>query len=69
MNFIDPILPGKEAVLRYDNGEYQILKTGNYVRCGVTGAMIRLEDVRYWNVEKQCAYRSAEVAFADMAQN
>jgi hypothetical protein len=67
MNFIDPIAH-KEARLRYGDGEYTVMKTGDYVRCGVTGAIIPLDEVRHWNIDKQIAYKSPEVAFADMAQ-
>jgi hypothetical protein len=67
MNFIDPT-SHKEARLRYGDGEYTVMKTGDYVRCGVTGAIIPLDELRHWNIDKQIAYKSADVAFADMAQ-
>jgi hypothetical protein len=67
MNFIDPIAQ-KEARLRYGDGEYTVMKTGDYVRCGITGAIIPLDEVRYWNIDKQIAYKSPEIAFADLAQ-
>ncbi|NJM30370.1 MAG: DUF2093 domain-containing protein [Rhizobiales bacterium] len=64
MNFIDPILPqSREARLKYLDGDYQVLKEGEFVRCAVTGDPIRLEDLRYWSVERQEAYRSAEISF------
>jgi hypothetical protein len=69
MNYIDPIMPPqKEARLRYGDGEFQMLQTGDHVRCGVTGAAIRLNDLKYWNVDKQIAYISAKIAFLDMAK-
>jgi hypothetical protein len=67
MNYMDPIAQ-KEARLRYGDGEYTVMKTGDFVRCGVTGVIIMLDDLKHWNVEKQIAYKSAEVAFADMPQ-
>jgi hypothetical protein len=67
MNFFDPLLPGhREAQLRYLDGEYQVLKNGEFVRCGVTGEPIQVANLRYWNVHKQIAYKNAEVAFRDM---
>lgn len=64
MNFLDPILPqSREAKLRYLAAEYQVVREGEFVRCGVTGDPIRIDDLRYWDVERQIAYRSAEVAF------
>lgn len=53
---------GKLAVLRYLDGEYQILTQGTYVVCAVSGAQIPLEDLRYWNVDSQEAYASADIA-------
>jgi hypothetical protein len=51
-----------EAKLRYIDGDYQILRQGAFVRCAVTGDPIPLEDLRYWSVELQEAYKSPEVS-------
>jgi hypothetical protein len=65
MNRMDTILPHqREAKLRYLDHEYELLKPGEYVRCAVTGDPIRLENLRYWSVEKQVAYKSAKEAFS-----
>jgi hypothetical protein len=53
---------GKQATLQYLDGEYRVLTQGTYVVCGVTGARIALEDLRYWNVDLQEAYATAEAA-------
>jgi hypothetical protein len=64
MNRFDPFIPQpREARLRYLDADYQVLQEGDFVRCAVTGATIRLDDLRYWSVENQEAYASAEVAF------
>lgn len=66
MNFLDPILPqNREAKLRYLDADYEVLKEGEFVRCAVTGDPIRLDELLYWDVNRQQAYRSAEVAFAE----
>ena len=66
MNFIDPILPNqREAKLKYLDGDFQIIREGEFVRCAVSGAAIRIDDLRYWNVDKQLAYRSAVESFTD----
>ena len=66
MNFLDPLIPqAREAKIRYLDAEYQVLKEGDFVRCGVTGDPIAIDNLRYWNVERQMPYRSAEVAFAE----
>lgn len=38
---------------------------GWHVLCGVTGARIPYEQLRYWNVEKQIAYAGPEVSLSD----
>ena len=53
---------GKQAILRYLDGEYQVITQGTYVICAVTNAHIALEDLRYWNVDLQEAYANAEAA-------
>ncbi len=66
MNFHDPILPSqREAKLRYLDGDFEILKEGDFVRCAVTGDPIRIDNLRYWNVDKQVAYKSAREAMKD----
>jgi hypothetical protein len=52
-----------EARLRYYDGEFQVVSAGDFVRCAVTGEPIALTDLRYWNVELQEAYASAEISF------
>ena len=70
MNRIDPILPAqREARLRYLDHEYDVLQPGDFVRCAVTGDPIRLENLRYWSVEKQQAYKSARESFIDFMRD
>ena len=52
-----------EAKVRYLDGEFQVVSPGDFVRCAVTGEPIMLPDLRYWSVELQEAYTSAEIAF------
>jgi hypothetical protein len=67
MNFIDPLLPqSREARIKYLDGDYQVLKEGEFVRCAVTGDPIRIDELRYWSVERQEPYRSAAIAFGQM---
>ena len=51
-----------EARVRYKGGEFQVLSPGDFVRCAVTGASIPLADLKYWSVERQEAYASAEIS-------
>ena len=52
-----PLIAG-EADLQYLDGEYRVVRPGTFVRCAVTGVHIPLEDLRYWNVDRQEAYSS-----------
>jgi hypothetical protein len=62
MNPFDSFSGGGEAVVKYYDAEFQIVKPGSYVVCAVTGAQIRLSALRYWNVDKQEAYIDAAAA-------
>jgi hypothetical protein len=55
-----------EAELHYLNGEYRVVRPGAFVRCAVTGAQIPLEELRYWNVDRQEAYASPAAKLATM---
>lgn len=52
--------PMGEAEVEYLDGELRILRPGSHVRCAVTGLAIRLDDLRYWNVDLQEPYASPE---------
>lgn len=65
MNRFEPSFPaGEEAEIRYGDGDFDVIRRGNFVRCDVTGKIIPLEELRYWNVDLQEAYVTADVAFA-----
>ncbi len=51
-----------EAKVKFLDGEFQVTSPGDFVRCAVTGEPIALADLRYWSVERQEAYVSAEVS-------
>jgi hypothetical protein len=51
-----PFLGGQEAVLEYGDGDFVILKQGNFVLCAVTGQRIPLDELRYWSVDLNEAY-------------
>jgi len=60
MNRFEKLLGLKgEARLRYADGEFHVLSPGDFVR----GEPIMLPDLRYWSVELQEAYASAELSF------
>lgn len=57
-----------EAKLKYLDGEVQVLSPGDFVRCAVTGRTIALDELRYWSVDLQEAYRGPEEATARWRQ-
>ena len=52
----------QEAKVTYQQGDFTVVAPGTHVTCAVTGEAIALDDLRYWNVERQEAYASVEVA-------
>ena len=52
----------QEAKVRFGDGEFEVVSPGDCVRCAVTGQQIALADLRYWSVDRQEAYASAEVS-------
>jgi len=60
--------PATEAEIRYLDGDFRVLKPGNYVRCAVTGAAIPLDELRYWSAERQEAYAGPEAALKRLTQ-
>lgn len=51
-----------EARIKYLHGEFQVQSPGDFVRCAVTGKPIPLDALRYWSVELQEPYASAEIS-------
>ncbi len=48
----------KIARLKYLNNSFEIIESGTYVLCAVSGKKILLENLTYWNVELQEPYFS-----------
>ncbi|NNE42156.1 MAG: DUF2093 domain-containing protein [Marinicaulis sp.] len=62
MNPFDANTAAGEAVLQYGDGEYSVIKPGDFVTCAVTGKKIPIEKLKYWNVDKQEAYVDANAS-------
>jgi hypothetical protein len=48
----------KLAKLKYLPNNFEIIESGDHVICAVSKKKIRIEELNYWNVEKQEAYYS-----------
>ncbi len=53
---------GREARIRYLDGDFQVVSPGAFVRCAVTGEDIPLEELKYWSVERQEPYTDASAS-------
>lgn len=53
---------GREARIRYLDGDFQVVSPGSFVRCAVTGEQILLDELKYWSVARQEAYASASIS-------
>lgn len=52
----------RPARLHYLANGFRVLSPGDHVVCAVSGARIRLDELRYWSVRDQAAYASAQIA-------
>lgn len=59
MNIFDKSFSPAEAQLRYLDADYVVLRPGTFVRCAITGTPIPLDELTYWNVDRQEAYADA----------
>ena len=51
-------MKNKLAKLKYLPNNFQIIDSGDYVECAISGKKIFLENLTYWNVELQEPYYS-----------
>ena len=51
-------MKNKLAKIKYLPNNFNIIEEGDHVVCAISGKKIFLENLTYWNVEKQEAYFS-----------
>ena len=51
-------MKNKLAKLKYLPNNFNVLEQGDHVICAISGKKIMLENLTYWNVDKQEAYYS-----------
>jgi hypothetical protein len=54
--------PSSAVCHRFGDNDFTVLSPGNFVRCAVSGERIPLDELRYWSVDLQEAYRGPEEA-------
>lgn len=57
----------RPARLHYMANGFRVLSPGDHVVCGVSGARIPLDALRYWSVARQQAYATARIASEQLA--
>ncbi len=50
------------ATLMYGPNGFRVVRPGHFVLCAVSGVQVPLEALRYWSVDRQEAYASAELS-------
>ena len=58
----------KLAKIKYLPNNFQIIESGDYVICAISGKEINLNDLNYWNVDLQEPYFSYKEAFKKKEQ-
>ena len=48
----------KLAKIKYLPNNFEIIDEGDHVICAISGKIIKLEELNYWNVDSQEAYFS-----------
>jgi hypothetical protein len=71
MNRMDqtPAPGAPEAQVHFLDGDFRVLRAGAFVRCAVTGDPIPLDELRYWDVDLQEAYRDPQAKLARLGVN
>ena len=59
----------KLAKIKYLPNNFEIIDSGDYVVCAVSGKKIDLENLTYWNVELQEPYFSYQEACIKREEN
>lgn len=54
----------RTARLAYGPNGFRMLAAGDHVLCASSGVPIALDDLRYWSVDRQEAYATAQLATA-----
>ena len=54
----------RPARLHYLSYSFRVLSPGDHVLCAVSGKRIPLDELRYWSIDRQEAYATAEQSVA-----
>ena len=58
-----------KAKLKFNSNNFEIIEKGDHVVCAVSGKIIPLDQLTYWNVELQEAYfspKEAQIRFEEL---
>ena len=51
-----------EARVIYKDADFEAIGPGDFVRCAVTGDVIKVDDIKYWSVVRQEASANPQAA-------
>lgn len=57
-----------EAQLIFRTGDFDVVKSGDHVRCAVTGEPITVDELTYWSAELQEAYSTPQHMIARLRE-
>ena len=58
-----------EAQIQYLDGDFRVMKPGAFMRCATTGTPIPVEELRYWDVDRQEAYSTPQAKLDRLGLN
>lgn len=61
-------MPAGEAQVEYRDGDFRVIRPGAYVRCAVTQLPIELDELKYWDVDRQEAYATPQARLKGLGQ-
>ena len=57
---------GNKAKIKFNPNNFDIIESGDFVICAISGKKIPINELNYWNVELQEAYFSPKRLSKDM---
>lgn len=57
-------MPAQEAQVQFLDGDFRVVKPGTFVRCAISQQPIPLDELRYWDVDRQEAYATPQALLA-----
>lgn len=53
----------RPAKIKYLDADFQVLMPGSHVICAITGAIIPIDELKYWSVARQEPYVDVKASY------